>query len=184
LKRLVILTSLCIGFLALTTFTSAQKAPPASPAAKAEGIIGGKSISIAYSSPGVKGRAGQLFGKGGRISHDPKYPVWRAGANSATTLVADGTFKIGDIMVPKGTYTLFVDVSDPDQWVLIVSKKTGEWGLAYDSTQDLGRTKMNMSKPPSTIENLTWQIVGKDDGLGTITLSWENHVASVPVAAA
>ena len=36
--------------------------------------------------------------------------------------------------MPKGTYTLFVDISNPDQWDLIVNKKTGEWGLAYDKS--------------------------------------------------
>ena len=46
---------------------------------------------------------------------------------------------IGDLNVPAGTYTLFVDISDPAQWTLIVNKKTGEWGLAYDGSQGSGQ---------------------------------------------
>ncbi len=177
----------CLSLLIFTVSASAQmqkpKTPPLSPSAKVEGTIGGKSISIAYSSPRVRGRAGHLFSKDGRISKDPHYPVWRAGANAATTLVLGGDVKIGDLAVPAGTYTLFADISDPDNWTLIVSKATGEWGLAYDSTKDLGRTPMKMSVPPSMIEDLKWSITNHGHGHGVITLAWENHVASVPVDA-
>ena len=169
--------------IAATVGLSAQQNPPASPPETASATIGGKSISITYNSPRVKGREGQLFTKDGRISHDPHYPIWRAGANAATTLHTDGDIKIGDISVPKGTYTLFVDISDPDHWSLIVNKKTGEWGLAYDASQDLGRTKMTMSKPPALVEELKYTITDNGGGSGTLTLAWENHVASVPISA-
>jgi len=78
--------------------------------------------------------------------------------------------------------TLFVDISDPDQWVLIVNKKTGEWGLAYDPSADLGKVKMQMSKPPAMVEELKYTINDLGGGKGTITLAWENHSASVPVS--
>jgi hypothetical protein len=187
MKRLLCSLFCCVGLFALIASASAQmqkpKTPPLSPPAKAEGTIGGKSISIAYSSPRVKGRVGKLFTSDGRISKDPHYPVWRAGANAATTLVLGGDVKIGDVDVPAGTYTLFADISNPDNWTLIISKDTGEWGLSYDSTKDLGRTPMKMSVPPSTIEDLKWSITNHGHGHGVITLAWENHVASVPVDA-
>jgi hypothetical protein len=155
--------------------------PVASPSATATATIGGKNISIAYSSPGVKGREGKIFTKDGLISTNPHYPVWRAGANSATTLKTDGALMIGELMVPAGTYTLFVDISDPDNWTLIVSKDTGEWGLSYDSTKDLGKTKMAMSKPAAMVENLVFTLADSGGGNGTLTLAWEDHSASVPI---
>lgn len=167
---------ICAGLLAAATTLLAQ-GNPASPPEKVTGQVGGKTVTITYSSPRVKGREGKIFTKDGLISHNPHYPVWRAGANGATTLETDGDLQIGNLAVPKGTYTLFVDVADPDQWVLIVNKKTGEWGLAYDAGSDLGKVKMQMSKPSSMVENLAWTIEG-----GKITLSWENHTASVPVS--
>jgi len=157
--------------------------PVASPSATATATIGGKNISIAYSSPGVKGREGKIFGKDGRIGQDPHYPVWRGGANAATTLKTSGDLTIGDLHVPAGTYTLFVDISDPDNWTLIVSKDTGEWGLSYDASKDLGRTKMTMSKPPAMVENLVYTLADNGDGKGTLTLSWEDHTAFVSIAA-
>jgi hypothetical protein len=162
---------------------NAPRKPPASPPANATATIGGKAVSIAYSSPGVKGREGKLFTKDGQIGKDPHYPVWRAGANAATTLKTDGDLTIGDLKVPAGTYTLFVDISDPDNWSLIVNKQNGEWGLAYDGSQDLGKTKMTMSKPPAMVENLVYTLTDNGGGKGTLTLAWENHSASVPIKA-
>jgi len=165
---------------ALLAATPLMAQKPPSPPANVSATIGGKAISITYSSPGVKGREGKIFSKDGLISHDPHYPVWRAGANAATTLKTEGDLTIGDLKVPAGTYTLFVDISDPDAWTLIVNKQTGEWGLAYDGSQDLGKTKMMMSKPPALVENLVYTISEKG-GEDTLTLAWENHSASVPI---
>jgi len=173
------LISACCLILASTAF--AQQKTPASPPETATGSIGDHSIAIKYSTPGVKGREGKIFTKDGLISHDPHYPVWRAGANSATALHTDADLTIGTLTVPKGDYTLFVDISDPDHWVLIVNKQTGEWGLRYDASHDLGKTPMTMSKPPSMVENLVWTIGDNGGGKGTITLAWEDQSASVPV---
>ncbi len=179
MNRLVI----CAGVLFAATATlSAQPKAPASPPATASATIAGKTITITYSSPRVKGREGHIFTKDGLISHDPHYPVWRAGANAATTLKTDAELKIGDLVVPAGTYTLFVDIANPDQWELIVNKKTGEWGLAYDSAQDLGRVKMKMTKPLKMVEDLTYTVTDLGGTTGKITLEWENHVATVLVA--
>jgi hypothetical protein len=173
MKRLL----MCAGVLiAATCSLTAQQKPPASPPETATGLVGGHSVSIAYSSPRVNGREGKLFGKDGKIGHDPTYPVWRAGANTSTTLKADGDITIGDLAVPAGSYTLYVDISDPGHWTLVVNKQTGQWGTKYDKSQDLGRVKMTMSKPPAMVEDLKYTVGGS-----MITLAWEDHVASVKV---
>ena len=194
MKRLLI----CLSVLAFAATLSAQQSEPmsaqppmgqhrmghrgpiASPPEKASVTIDGKTITINYNSPRVKGREGQIFNQGGLIQKTHKsYPVWRAGANAATTLHTDADLTIGHLNVPAGTYTLFVDIANPDEWTLVVSKDTGEWGLAYKPNMDLGRTKMHMSKPSSMVEDLTYTL--KDDGgnKGTMTLAWENKEASV-----
>ena len=151
----------------------AQQSPPQETSTK----VGGKTISIKYSAPSVRGR--KIFGDGGLISHDPHYPVWRAGANAATALHTETDLHIGSVHIPAGDYTLFVDVSNPDQWTLIVSKKTGEWGLAYDDKADLGRVKMEMSKPSAPVEQfkITLSSAGADSG--KLQMEWENHIAAV-----
>jgi hypothetical protein len=180
MKSLLACTGLLIAAATLAAQTPAPKPPPKSPAATESATIAGKAITITYSSPGVKGRAGKLFTKDGQIGHDPTYPVWRAGANSATKLHTDGDLKIGGFTVPMGDYTLYVDVSDPDNWVLVVNTQTGQWGTVYDKTKDLGRAKMTMTVPAETIENLKYSLAGSGGPMGTLTLAWENHIASVP----
>ena len=143
--------------------------------------IGGKTISVKYGAPSVRGREGKLFGKDGVIGKDPTYPVWRAGKDSATALHTDADLDIGGLAVPKGDYTLFVDISDPSNWVLIVNKQTGQWGLTYKKDQDLGRVKMTMSKPPAMVETLKYTLAEAGGNKATLTLAWENHAASVPI---
>lgn len=181
MKNLIL--SMSLALIVVPLAAQQQNKPPASPKATATATIGGKTITIDYSSPRVRGREGHIFTSDGLISHNPHYPVWRAGANSATALHTDGDFSIGDLNVPAGNYTLFVDISDPTQWTLIVSKDTGEWGLSYDKSKDLGRVKMQMSKPPSMVEDLTWTIKDEGGNKGRVTLEWENERASVPVRA-
>lgn len=183
MKHLLACTSLLIVAATLSAQTDKPKAPPASPPATASTTIAGKAITITYSSPGVKGRAGHLFSKDGQIGKDPTYPAWRAGANSATKLHTDGDFNIGGLAVPAGDYTLYVDIADPDNWSLIVNKQTGQWGTKYDKSMDLGRAKMTMSTPPGMAENLKYTLVDNGGGSGSLTLAWENKSGSVPISA-
>lgn len=178
MKRLFVSTVL----LAAAAVVVAQKAPPASPPEQATLTLAGHAITIDYSAPSVKGREGTIFGTGGLIQKTHKeYPIWRAGANGATTLTTDVDLKIGDINVPAGKYTLFVNIEDPDHWTLIVNKKTGEWGLAFDATQDLGTTPMHMRKPAEMVEQLKYTLTGTSNTKGKLTLAWEYHEASVPI---
>ena len=145
----------------------------------ATATIAGKTITIKYSSPAVNGRQGKIFSKDGLISGDQTYPVWRAGANAATALHTDADLTLGTLSVPKGDYTLFVNLANPDGWELIVNKQTGQSGLDYDAKQDLGRVKMTMSKPAAMVEQLKYTITGTGGNKGKLQLEWENHVASV-----
>ena len=163
---------ICTGLLFAATTLFAQ-APPASPPETASVTINGKTITIHYNSPRVKGREGHIFTPGGLIQTTHKsYPVWRGGANTATTLILTLNITIGDLNVPAGSYTTFIDISNPEQWMFIVSKKTGEWGLAYDPTQDLGRTRITMAKPPALVEDLLYTLTDDGGGKGTLTLAW------------
>jgi hypothetical protein len=150
-----------------------------SPPAQASVTVGGKKMSIQYSSPSVRGR--KIFGDGGLLSQDPTYPAWRAGANSATTFTTAADLDIGGLAVPKGTYTLYAWVKNPDAWDLIISKQTGQWGLSYTPSMDLGRVKMTMSKPPATVEALKYTLTDKGNNKAELRVEWEHHIATVPI---
>jgi hypothetical protein len=145
-------------------------------------VIGGKTIAIKYSAPAVNGREGKLFGKDGQIGKDANYPVWRAGANDATALHTDADLDIGGLTVPKGDYTLFVNLANPASWELIVNKQTGQSGLEYDAKQDLGRVKMTMSKPPAMVEQMKFTLSNAGANKARLQLEWEDHIASVTIA--
>jgi len=151
----------------------AQESPPET----ASISVGGKTISIRYSAPSVRGRT--IFGPGGLLSGDPTYPAWRAGANSATSFHTDANLQIGSLDVPKGDYTLYCWVQDPEAWDLIISKETGQWGLEYNASQDLGRVNMTMSEPPSVVEMLKYTLTDQGAGKVKLQLEWERHIASV-----
>lgn len=153
----------------------------ASPPKTETGKIGGKTITIKYAAPSVRGR--KIFGEGGRVMQDSQAPIWRAGANAATILETQGDLDIAGLKVPAGKYSLFVNVKDEKAWELIINKQTGQWGLRYDARQDLGKVKMTMSKPPVLVEMLRYVVEDSGNGKGSLSLSWENHIATVAVSA-
>jgi hypothetical protein len=175
-KLIAVCAVLLLGLAVLATVGRSQmdKSKPLSPRAKAEfKFADGKTIAIDYSSPRMRGRKvyGDLvpFGK-----------VWRVGANEATTFVTDANLIVGDKGVPAGAYTLFA-IPDQNKWTLIISKKTGEWGIPYPGEQyDLARVDMKVSELPSPLEDLT--ITFEKAGTGcTLNLDWATVRASVDI---
>ncbi len=164
-------------FLGLVVLALAQQKPILSPPAETSVTIGGKTLTIKYSAPSVRGR--DIFGEGGVISKDKTYPVWRAGANAATAFHTDADLAIKGLAVPKGDYTIFV-LLNIDPWQLIINKQTGQWGLSYNKDMDLGRVPMDMSKPPAPIETYKMTLSATGANSGKLQLEWENKVASVP----
>jgi len=163
----------CIALLAGNA-SGRQEGGRPSPAANAKcTLAGGGTITVDYSSPRMRGR--KIFG-----GLEPYGRVWRAGANAATALHTDANLDIGGLSVPKGNYTLFVYL-DPKQWQLVVSKDTGEWGLDYNPSHDLGRVKMDMSKPPKPLETYKMTLAGLGGNKGKLRIEWENTVAEVPI---
>jgi hypothetical protein len=122
---------------------------------------------------------GKLFGKDGQVGSDSTYPVWRAGANAATALHTDADLDLGGLAVPKGDYSLYIDVANPAAWQLIVNKQTGQSGMSYDAKQDLGRVKMTVGKPAAMVEQLKYALSGTGGNKGKLQLEWENVSASV-----
>ena len=159
--------------LALTSCTAQ------SPAATASETINGKVVSIKYAAPSVKGR--DIFGQGGLLSKERNYPIWRAGANTSTTLHTDGDLEIKGVTVPKGDYSVYVSLEDPANWQLILNKQTGQWGLSYNKDNDLARIPMDMGQPASMVETLKYSITPQGDNKAKLTLEWENKSASVPI---
>jgi len=176
-KRIAIIGGLCLSLSSLVVQVSAQSDKskrPSPPATASCDLGGGKTLTVDYSSPKVKGR--KIFG-----DLVPYGQPWRVGANEATTFVTGADLKVGGKDVPAGDYTIFT-IPEENKWTLIVSKKTGEWGIPYPGAgSDLVRADMKVGKLPSSVED--FKISFDKSGIGcTMKIAWENTQASIEIA--
>lgn len=136
-----------IAMLFAMTQASAQCKPPAnqhpvlSPAAQTSVDLSGKALTVYYCAPSLRRRS-----VGDQLA--PYGKVWRTGANTSTTLHTDAKLRIGDQVVPAGTYTIY-SLPAEHGWKLIINKQTGQWGTVYNESQDLGRIPMSDGAAPS-----------------------------------
>ena len=143
-----------------------------SPHVRTEWTIDGASISIEYGRPSLKGRTP------GKDVDPFDGREWRVGADEATTLKTSKTLKFGDLTVPAGTYTLYT-IPTGGTWQLIVSKKTGQWGVPYPQGEDLGRAPMTVRPATKPSEQLTISIQDTSTG-GTLSIDWGTSHATIP----
>jgi hypothetical protein len=142
--------------------------------------IGGKSISIAYCAPSMRGRT--IFGGPGALQ--PDNTIWRAGADSATSLHTDADLEFPGVKVPKGDYTLYIALNT-GKWDLVISKQTGQWGINRDGStslqpaQEVGRVHLTMSKPAAAVELYKITLSAGGGNKGKLEMSWEHVAASV-----
>jgi hypothetical protein len=147
-----------------------RPSPPAGTLCK---FADGKTITVDFSSPRVKGR--KIFG-----GLEPYGQPWRIGANEATTFVTTADLMVGDKQIPAGSYTIFA-IPNADKWTLIISKKTGEWGIPYPGeAQDFARTDMKITSTPALVEDMIINFDPTGDSCA-MHVKWENTDASVNI---
>jgi hypothetical protein len=153
-----------------------------SPPAKADCTFAdGGTITVDYSSPRMKGR--DVWANPGPA---PAGEIWRAGANEATTFVPSKDVHIGGMSggldVPAGSYTLFAIPYADKPWTLIVSKKTGEWGIPYPGEQyELGRVQMEFHQASAPMEDFTISFVKDGGDSYEMHIQWAQADASVKI---
>jgi hypothetical protein len=164
------LVVLMTAALAAQKTTEVHPGKGGSPHVKTAWTVDKANISIEYGRPFLKGRSLETVAPSGR--------EWRTGADEATTLVTDQPLTFGDLKVPAGTYTLYT-VPGAQSWQLVVSKKTGQWGIPYPKGEDLGRAPMTVGKTKAPVEQLTFAIDDTPAG-GTLRVEWGTTSASIP----
>jgi len=160
--------------LAITAFAQPpQRSRYTSPQADSSVTIAGKKISVEYYAPSAHGR--KIMG-----ALVPYGQVWCTGANWATKITTEADLEIGDLKVPKGSYSIWT-VPNDKEWTLIINSETGQFHLNYDQSRDFGRTKMTVKTLPAPVETFKVQLAGTGGNTGTLALIWENTEASVPI---
>lgn len=153
----------------------APKKAPASPHDTVTASVGGKTITITYGRPYMKGR--KIYG--GLVPFDK---VWRTGADEATTFTTDGDVMLGSLHVPAGTYALYT-IPGNEEWTVILNKVAKTWGLNYEKNkaQDLGQAKAKTEKIAAPVEQLTIAIQPGDGKNATLSIAWETTRATIPI---
>ncbi|PYX55589.1 MAG: hypothetical protein DMG76_17615 [Acidobacteria bacterium] len=172
LKKTTFAILLVVATCAISHAQQGESKRP-SPAAQAQcKFSGGKTITVNYSSPRMRGR--KVFGE-----LVPYGKVWRAGANEATTFITDESLiTVEGTNIPAGSYTIFT-VPNPDEWTVIINKHTKEWGIPYKyESEELARVPMSVTRLSSPVENFTISF-DHTGGSCTMRMSWENTQASV-----
>ena len=170
------LTSIAAALVMMCSVALAQGKPPrpSGPGAANYTFPDGKKIDIKYSRPKIAdpktGEKRQIMGK-----LVPYGEPWRTGANEATSFVTDTDLDINGTKVPAGSYTLYT-LPSATTWKLIISKKTGQWGIPYPGeSEDFARIDMKSAKPKATVDPFTISLDKESGGkTARLLLAWEN----------
>jgi len=154
----------CFLFVNFALLAQDDKAARPSPPAQATATVNGKTITIDYSQPSVKGRKiwGELV---------PYGQVWRAGANETTAFTLSADALIEGKKLPAGKYAFFIIPNENEATVIF--NKTIKWGaFTYKQEEDVLRVNAPIKKSKAFAEKLTYTISPK----GNVSLAWGDSV--------
>ena len=128
--------------------------------------LGGKTISVEYGRPSLKGRSVADL-----LSQLKAGDFWRLGADKSTTFSTAADLQFGDVTVPSGQYSLWAERGEDNSWKLVFNKQHGQWGTQHDAAQDLASVPLQETKASSSAEMVTISLA-KQGGGGVITIQW------------
>lgn len=166
-KQLFLSLACMLATLTVNAQDDPSKRP--SPPAQAKATIGGKTVTINYSQPSVKGR--EIFGK--LVPYDK---VWRTGANETTTIEFSDDVTLEGKPVAKGRYALFTIPTEKD-WTIIINKGI-KWGaFTYKQDEDVLRVNVPAKKSPKFTEQMAIAISPN----GVVSINWADAQADFTV---
>ena len=169
---LAVVTLVCGATLSAQKTTPIKTGSGGSPHVRTDWLVDGGNLSIEYGRPSLKGRTP------GKDVDPYEGREWRTGADEATTFKTDKMLMFGALHVSAGTYTIYT-IPTGGTWHLVLSKKTGQWGIPYPKGEDLGRAPMTLGKAPAAAETLTFSIENTAAG-ATLHIDWGTTRASIP----
>ncbi len=178
----------CLAGLVAASLSGLVDAAPRkllSPPGKAQIRLAGAKITITYHRPKIRDpktrRPRKIFGPGAGYLV-PYGQVWRLGANQATTLSTTRGITLAGKPLAAGSYTLFA-IPEARQWTLIISKKTGEWGIPYPGKQyDLAREPMQAHYAAHLIDPFTISLHRTGARTAELRLAWAHTVVTAPLS--
>jgi len=145
-----------IALAALAVVVAGPAFAQGNPRGEAKAMVAGKTVSIDYGRPSLKGR--DMLGQA-QIGQ-----AWRMGADTATGLKTDADLSFGTVAVPKGEYILTATKVAADQWHLNVLDKA-------DRAKVVAEIPLAPAKLDSSVEMFTIALQGEKDK-GTFEMQW------------
>lgn len=133
--------------------------------------LDGADIVICYGSPSVRDRT--IFGE-----LVPYNELWRMGANEPTRFYTDHDLVLGEVVVPKGRYSLYA-VPGPNSWEIFISESITHWGNDINTKvreQEIGSFEVKREYNPNRVEEFT--ITTERDHL---VILWDNVRIRIPI---
>lgn len=129
--------------------------------------IGGKTLSINYGRPSLKGRdVAKQVAVG---------TVWRLGMNEATVLRAGFDLYTCCGLIKAGAYSLWAKKVAENKWELVFNSQTGQWGTEHDPLKDVLSVPMKVENSKQSVEQFTITLVKTAKG-GEIRCAWGTQV--------
>ncbi len=163
--RFALVATCCATLAALLTAQDALTPWP-SPAASTSLVIGTTTVKLRFHRPAVKGRD---------LSKElaNAVPVWRLGANEATTLEVTDPVTVAGHELAAGTYSLFATIQ-ADAWTIIVNRRAEQWGsYFYDAKQDVLRFDVKPEVAAVACEWMELAIDPVDYQNADVTFRWD-----------
>jgi len=165
-RRSALKSASAVLFAIASPLALAQEQKRVSPHATVSMDLNGKTLSITYGRPSLKGR--KMLG-----GENPYGKVWRLGADEATKITVNSRTMIpGAFELAPGTYSLFA-IPYPDHWTMIVNKVADQWGaFNYDQGQDVGRFDVKVEHLSTPVEEFTIKLAKEASDTVKATFSW------------
>jgi hypothetical protein len=175
----------CFMLLGISTLAYSQEAR-----ATASTQIKGKSVTIEYGSPALKGRNLAEF-----MQQLPADRIWRAGAGGVTALTTEADLLIGGKKVPAGKYSLYMHCPEDGKFSLVINSDPGRplgeiipnapperakqiyprfWAYTKDiGDKEVARVSLKQAEGENK-ESLIYSFQPSGNG-SSLTISWEKQ---------
>ena len=127
---------------------------------------------VIYSRPKKDGRA--IFGN--VLKYGSK---WRLGANEASEIEFFKDVIIQNRLVKKNRYVIYC-IPYVDKWTVILNNDLFTWGLKIDSTLDVYKFDIPVSKSQYAMEYFTMEFEKQDSGVNLV-MSWDTVKTALPI---
>jgi hypothetical protein len=137
------------------------------PRATSELTIKGKTVSVEYGRPSLKGQTIEE-----RLGALKPGQLWRIGADTSTTFKTETDLAFGDAAIPAGEYSIWMQQQEDKTWKLLFDQKHGQWGApSPPASEAFASAPLKDTKAADSVDLVTINLAKAGKG-GTITIQW------------